>query len=114
MTQLHWNKCNHGLDWCPFDRVSLDYVDAFGVYVIWKPGNPPITVRIGQGDIAGRIKDHRQGTDTAFYGDDLLVTWATVPDHQVDGVERYLAQQLSPAEGERFPNTSGIVVNLPW
>ena len=42
-----------------------------------------------------------------------LVTWAVVPAHQLDGVERYLADTYQPIEGDRFPDVEPLVVNLP-
>lgn len=113
MTQLHWIKCNNGESWCPLSDVDLSGVDTFGVYIIWKPGNPSIAIRVGQGHITDRITAHRQDPEITAYGDDLLVTWADAPWDEVDGIEQYLAQQYFPAVGERFPDTPAIAVNLP-
>jgi hypothetical protein len=43
----------------------------------------------------------------------MRVTWASVPAHQVDGVERYLADTHQPIEGDRFPDVEPLVVKLP-
>jgi len=32
----------------------------------------------------------------------------------MEGVEKYLADTLSPVVGERFPDRTPIKVNLPW
>lgn len=95
------------------ERVILDNVDVSGVYVIW---NQSWTIRLGQGDVASRLLEHRENhliTRHAAQGE-LWVTWAPVSALLQDGVERYLAERLQPKEGERFPAAAAIPVNLPW
>ena len=114
MISVAWVKCADGADWCPLETVDLSKVNATGVYVIWHSGNPAQVVRVGQGDIAARLTSHRadpnilkdRGSGTLF------VTWAAVPAHQLDGVERFLANQYSPLVGDAFPNAAPIRVNL--
>ena len=109
---LNWVKCQND-NWCPFTTVELGNVTAKGVYVIWKPGNPGRVIRVGQGDIAARLKTHRSDSEISKHGHDLLVTWASVAAQYRDGVERFLAERYSPVVGEAFPNVAQIVVNLP-
>jgi hypothetical protein len=112
--QLSWIKCGTA-DWCPFETVNLAGLNAYGVYVIWHAGVQPWTVRVGQGSIAERLIAHRaDALITAHRGHGLYVTWASVPAAHVNGVENYLANQLQPKVGERFPNVVPISVNLPW
>lgn len=106
--QLKWVKCT-GSKWCSLQKLNLDSVSGEGVYAIWNQSN---MVRIGQGDIADRLLEHRTNPQITRYGD-LHVTWAIVPEHYRDGVERYLADHYQPIEGDRFPQTQPIAVNLP-
>ena len=108
-----WNKCTDNV-WCTLSRLNLETVtESAGIYIIWKPGNPSRVIRVGQGNIRDRLYDHRNDPAITVYGRNLLVTWARVPAYQLDGVERYLAEELKPAVGERFPNSHPIAVNIP-
>jgi len=116
MLQLHWVKSTRD-GWLPLNTFNLDGVrTAFGVYIIWHSGNSPWTVRVGQGDITDRLGCHRDDNEVQAYKDrgDLYVTWAAVPEVQADGVERYLADELKPHVGTRWPNVTAIPVNIPW
>jgi hypothetical protein len=100
-----------GLD--PSDR-SLANVD--GVYVIYTRhwiGNQ--VIRVGQGRIHERAAAHSvdQSVVQSMYPGTLKIQWAHVPAVYRDGVEAFLAQQLAPIVGERFPNVPPVVVNLP-
>ncbi len=110
MINVQWVKCKTGV-WCTLKNVNLTAVRAVGVYVIWNSNNK--AVRIGQGVIADRLEDHRNNPEIMQYGNDLKVTWASIPAHQLDGIENYLAEQFSPLVGDRFPNASPIAVNHP-
>src|SRR4051794_34927571 len=111
MLNLTWIKCSNGA-WCPFETVDLSSVTAEGVYIIWHQGQPPATVRVGQGIIANRIRAHRQDQAIARYRtvDTLRVTWAAVQARYLDGVERYLADWLHPLVGDAFPDVELIQV----
>lgn len=113
MLSLTWIKSTSGT-WLPFEAVDLTNVTASGVYVIWYPGQPAKVVRLGQRDIASRLRAHRLDpaiTQYRAFGT-LRVTWASVPAAQRDGVERYLANQYSPLVGDAFPSAVPIPVNL--
>ena len=115
--QVTWNRCD-GHIWCKLNTVDLtdNHFDSMtGVYVIWHGGNNPKTVRVGQGFIKDRIAAHRLDPEVQDYAQHgLFVTWASLPGHLRNGVEAYLAQQLNPLVGDRFPNAPTIAVNLPW
>ncbi len=114
---LIWNKCT-GNVWCGLNSVNLshNYFDGMeGVYIIWHGGQNPATVRVGQGVIRERLQAHRNDSEIQAYSKfGLSVTWAAVPAQNRDGIEAYLAQQLQPLAGERFPQRRAVPVNLPW
>ena len=114
---LTWNKCQ-GDEWCGLNTVNLghNHFDGMeGVYIIWHGGQNPATVRVGQGVIRDRLQTHRNDHEVQAYAHlGLSVTWAAVPARDRDGVEAYLAQQLQPLVGERFPQRRATAVNLPW
>jgi hypothetical protein len=113
MATVTWIKSTAN-DWLPFETFNLSQVKTNGVYVIWHDGKPPWIVRVGQGDIATRIREHRNDQKILAYRSfGLYVTWATVPAHQLDGVERYLADKLRPLVGDRHPDVVPVPVNLP-
>jgi hypothetical protein len=115
MIGVSWVKCGNGNNWCPFESVDLDGVDAKGIYVIWYNGNPGRVVRVGQGDVKDRLTKHRVDKQILAYKDKgLLVTWASVSSSQRDGIERYLADQYSPLVGDAYPDVLPIAVNSPW
>lgn len=114
---ISWNKCQ-GEVWCPFLTVNLDHPHFHsleGVYIIWHGGQTPWTVYVGQGEIAARLKAHRQNQSILQYSPHgLFVTWSGVDRLSRDGVERYLIDNLSPRVVERAPTATPIPVNLPW
>jgi hypothetical protein len=114
---LSWIKCKENI-WCPLLTVNLADVETIGVYVIWhgrKGDQNARVVRLGQGDIADRLKAHRKDDEVLAYQDfGLYVTWAYVPEEDLDGVERHLADRWKPLVGEQFPDAEPIVVNSPW
>lgn len=111
--QVHWVKNREG-GWLPLERVNLSEVNTQGVYVIWRAGAKPVVIRVGQGDIKSRVEAHRLDGTITSYGKEsaLLVTWASVPAAQRDGVERFLADRYSPLVGDAFPDVVPIPVNL--
>ena len=115
---LVWIKCG-GDAWCPLANVDLDsYKGVNGVYVIWNPkikSRGSNVVRVGQGDIEDRLTKHLKDPTITRYGKkDLLVTWAVVEGRKARRrIERYLADELNPRVGSRFPDETPIQVNLP-
>ena len=111
---LKWQACGDDHHWCSLANLNLDSIKAKnGVYIIWHEGNPSRIVRIGQGKIADRLGAHRNDATITQYGN-LRATWASVPVHQMDGVERYLADTWNPLVGDAFPATGPIAVNSPF
>jgi len=101
--------------WLPFATVDLSEVTTKGVYMIWYRGQPGRVVYVGQGDVASRISAHRSEQEIlAYQANGLLVTWASVPKAQRDGVERYLADTWNPLVGDAHPDAEPIAVNSPW
>lgn len=109
-----WAKYTSGA-WCGLATLNLaapELVDAGGVYVIWRPYDRR-AVRVGQGTIVDRLRQHRCDREILTHGPGLLVTWANVAPSWRDGVERYLANQYQPLVGTTFPFATPIPVNLP-
>ena len=88
-----------------------------GVYVIWRGiGIIPKAIYVGEGIIKNRLGAHRR--DPRFFSyhsseNPLYVCWASVPRHSMDGVEKYLYEELTPLIGENKSLVKPITVNLP-
>ncbi len=115
MTTLMW-VTDHDGGWCRLETVDLTDVRTTGVYIIWHEGTPGRVVRIGQGDIAERLTAERGDRDVLGCGKagTLRVTWAYVPANQLDGIERYLVDQLMPLVGDGTRDVLPMAVNSPW
>lgn len=115
---LRWTRLIDGT-WCPFYDVDLSNVNTIGVYMIWYNGTnekPGRVVRVGQGNIADRLRCHRIDPEISKYSHhNLFVTWAEVPSSSyLDGIEKYLFDAWEPLVGERSPFALPIAVNSPW
>jgi hypothetical protein len=111
--KLNWVSLLYG-GWPDLERVILPTMHEVGVYVIWKPGILLPAVRAGQGIIRQRLQEHRSDWLILRHKrPHLNVTWASVPQHLCDGVERFLGNALKPIESDRFPICAPIPVNLP-
>lgn len=117
IAQLVWNKCERDT-WCPLLTLNLSHPvfdGLVGIYIIWHGGPNASTVRVGQGEIADRLKAHRLDPQILAYSPHgLFVTWAKVDRSQLNGIERYLGDTLKPKIGGRFPDAVPLSVNLPW
>ncbi|MGZ2259490.1 hypothetical protein [Roseobacter sp. A03A-229] len=115
MVTLNWvTRYNSGGD-IELQRVDLDKVSSAGVYMIWHGGAKAHVVRVGQGVISDRLKDHRKDQYILEYSSKgLFAVWAQVDMPSRDGIERYLSEKWKPLVGSRFPNVPPIVVNSPW
>lgn len=109
---VDWTKC--GNLYCALDDVDLSRITASGVFMIWHDGDPGRVIRVGQGEIADRIRANRNDPATTAYraSGTLRVTWAELPAAQWDGVERYLADSYHPLLGDAHPNVAPIAVDL--
>ena len=117
MATVKWMACGDDRHWCSLEHLTLSSLsETVGVYIIWHEGNPGRVVRVGQGNIADRLSAHRKDQNVLYYKKDgtLRVTWAAVPAGQLDGVERYLADQWDPLIGDAFPDAHPIAVNSPF
>jgi hypothetical protein len=113
--EVEWVKCQYDR-WCHLEQVMVDEVETVGVYVIWHGGETPRVVRVGQGEIAERIRWHRGDSQTLIfkqYGE-LYVTWASVPADKRDGIVCYLTETWTPLISKTFPLIFPIAVNLPF
>jgi hypothetical protein len=116
MLTVNWAQPQFGR-WYPL-LTDFKNVVITGVYIIWHAGQPGRYVKVGQGkrgNVGSRLNAHAADREILAYRrlGELYVTWTTLPDHLVDGVERYLGDTLRPLVGDRFPDTIPIVVNLP-
>lgn len=118
LMQVTWAKCT-GNVWCGFEKVNLSKVSAHGVYLIGcglfdTRFKTVRTVYVGQGDVGRRTKDHRNDPRiTAYSGKGAMyVTWAEVSE-DLDGLERYLADELDPLEGSNHPDVTPVEANVP-
>jgi hypothetical protein len=112
--QLQWFKSPGGA-WCRLEDADLVSVDHYGVFVVWRagePGGPATVLYVGRGHLRQEIAECRR--NPAMIGSrDLHVTWAKVDPRDVDGVAAYLYQQLRPLWGEVVRVAAAQPVNLP-
>jgi hypothetical protein len=118
MMNLKWIKCQ-GDVWCPLSTVDLTsphFNKMDGVYIIWHGGSAPAAVYVGQGNVRERLKAHRTEPEIQQYAPlGLFVTWASVPQEQRGGVERFLAESpYKPKVVAAWSSDPPIEVNLPW
>ena len=104
-------------DRCSLLELNLAHVhfdDLQGVYVIFHGGFRPRVVRVGQGVIRDRLKQHLLDKKITRYSTSgLHATWAKVDRPYRDAVEAFLAMTLTPLVGERFPDVTPCHVNIP-
>ena len=116
MATVKWNTGQKSL-WCPFKTVNLNDVNEEGVYIIGCDlGKLGIaTIYVGKGDIADRLKAHRRDRAILKYAKlgTLRVTWAKIRANSRNSVERFVADELEPLEGDRHPDDDPVEVNLP-
>ena len=123
--KVEWVKNNQNNEWFDFLRLNLDapyFIGKRGVYVIWYIGSPSKVVRVGSGNIAERLKEHRSNIEITKFSSfgPLKVSWVVANgfplidrDDQLLGVERFLAEKYSPLIGDRYPNdVLSIGINL--
>lgn len=99
--------------WCRLNTLNLDNVATNGVFIIWKPNSKNNVIRVGQGNIARKLQALRNHPDITRFGNDLLVSWASMQRKFRDGAERYLYEQYSPVSGEQINCPNLVYLNLP-
>ncbi|HCM81891.1 MAG: hypothetical protein UW22_C0002G0008 [Candidatus Gottesmanbacteria bacterium GW2011_GWB1_44_11c] len=116
--QLTWIKNQNNNQWFDLLRLNLDapyFQDKYGVYIVWYSGpSEARVIRIGQGHIGTRLKEHRVNPEITrySYSGQLKVTWAIVIEEYRDGIEAFLFDSYKPLVGERSPDVQPIPVNL--
>ncbi|MCP4407013.1 MAG: hypothetical protein GY807_04500 [Gammaproteobacteria bacterium] len=117
MASVTWRTCGDDGHWCSLQDLNLNSIEEKrGVYIIWHEGNPSQVVRVGQGNIGQRLGEHCGDMEITAYASfgKLRVTWASAPEADLDGIERYLADTWPPLVGDAFPDTAPIAVNSPF
>jgi hypothetical protein len=115
MVKVTWAKAPDG-SYYTLTGWDFSSITIVGVYHIWLVGNGfKRNIRSGQGIIGARLGVHKTDSKITRHGADgpLHVTWAAVPAAHLDAVERYLADQFQPVEGDRYPDVAPMAVNLP-
>ena len=116
MEQLQWIKSIDG-KWLNLTKLDLTHIHATGVYMIWHGGANPRIVRVGHGNIAGRLTAHRlnhQIMRYAQYGP-IMVTWAEVEDaNRREGITHYLNREFIPLIKDKIPSVAPIVARSPF
>lgn len=117
---VNWVKNSNNNESFDLLRLNLNapyFLNKVGVYVIWyaSPSGVNKVIRVGQGDIASRLREHRSNPEILRYSSygQLKVTWALLNSQEDrNGVEAYLYDSYSPLIGERSPAAQPISVNL--
>jgi hypothetical protein len=100
----------HGRWW--YLKSALEFAPhTTGVYIIWRAGDHKV-VRLGQGNIATRLREHSCDRSVLAHGV-LMATWSPLQSWLCDGAERYLADRYKPLVGSRFPDCAPIMIRLP-
>jgi hypothetical protein len=113
--KVSWYRCGMNNEFCLLDKVNLNlpmFDDKNGVYIIWS-NNVKRVLKIGSGQIRERLMEHINNPEILIYKD-LYVTWTFVEGEQMLGIEKYLGDLYEPIIGDRFPDVTPVVVNLPF
>lgn len=120
---LQW-EVNSQNQWYQLLYTDFSSLTFSGVYIIWgieQFNTSPRIIKIGQStDLSNRLTQykHEKGKGTVFnyqfFFDSIYVTWASLQESYLDGVERYLGNLYHPLISERFPDAAPIAVNSPF
>ncbi|MSQ10462.1 MAG: hypothetical protein EXR52_05585 [Dehalococcoidia bacterium] len=116
---LQWGKCRAYLvdEWCrlaDLDTGRMDLSVLNGVYMIWHGGGSPAVLRVGQGTVKTFLREAKNDPALLEYqSHGLYTTWARVAPAQVDGVARYLIDEMKPVLPCDAPPVETVPVNLP-
>lgn len=114
--ELKWAQPHSGAKWHDFEDLQLWTARGHGVYLIWCESSPARVLVVGQGNFANKLASERSNPEVMRYRKNgvLRVTWAEVPMHQMDGIQRHLMERWSPVVRNLTPGGMPIAVNSPW
>ncbi|MFA6003351.1 MAG: GspE/PulE family protein [Elusimicrobiota bacterium] len=114
--QLAW-VTSRGNAWCELFAIDIEnayFKNLEGVYVVWRGGVKPETIKVGQGSIRDNILAMRADPEVVKCKDSgLFLTWVALDKAQRDGVERFLRESLHPKIKTVSPAAAPVEVNLP-
>lgn len=112
-----WYKCK-GNVWCYLDKVIADHPSIAGlkgIYIIWTGEKELKVLRVGYGTISEEINSNRNNLAIrAFFHLGVLISWAEVPEENIEGILEYLMKKLKPKFYNNPNNTKQISINFPW
>lgn len=112
---IDWCKCILQSR-CRLNLINLnnEYFDNLtGVYVIWSGNDMSNIISVGKGIIRDKIIEMQIDKTVQESGSDLFVTWASVPNVSLEGVEAFLCSELDPKIHHTIKSIELINVNLP-
>ena len=112
---IDWCKCILQSR-CRLNLINLnnEYFDNLtGVYVIWSGNDMSNIITVGKGNIRDKIIEMQIDKTVQESGSDLFVTWASVPNVSLEGVEAFLCSRLNPRIPHSVSDIDLINVNLP-
>ena len=112
---IDWCKCILQSR-CRLNLINLnnEYFDNLtGVYVIWSGNDKSNIISVGKGIIRDKIIEMQIDKTVQESGSDLFVTWASVPNVSLEGVEAFLCSELNPKVHNALKSIELINVNLP-
>jgi hypothetical protein len=110
-----WQKCCEQ-HWFALETLDTRRAAETGVYIIWRSGQVPRTVRVGIGWlISDCLKRELCDPRVLEYGRQakLYVTWAFVAPERLERVECFLHRLLRPLVRNQVPDCLPMPVNLP-
>ncbi|MDW6026063.1 hypothetical protein SAZ10_30320 [Mesorhizobium sp. BAC0120] len=119
MLQLNWISRDTTGQLLRLYDVNLSTIDVHGVYVIYRSGTvstSPTAIRVGQGDVADRLQEHRGNSTIKAHAKigNVYVAFASVAPLLIDGVERFLVDRYRPLIGDVIPKVLPVPASLPF
>ena len=114
---IYWVKRGHDA-WYQLNGLSKNITSLRhkGVYIIWyfDEFDGARTVKVGSGQLGACLMDEHWDPWVQRYADRTLhVTWALIPQGDMDGVANSLSQKLEPFVGEAYSGDTRVIVELP-
>ncbi|MBD3409685.1 MAG: hypothetical protein GF419_05710 [Ignavibacteriales bacterium] len=116
---VKWMYCKGG-KWCTFNRVPLDdphFDDLYGVFLVWNElRKKKNVIYVGKGKLREKIKANRQShaIQENILKNTLYVTWASVPEEDVNAAHIYLTKKYDPSIPCPIDGNVYKPVNLPF